>query len=237
MPGNGCKLLEKNMKELGIMGGYFNPIHNWHLILGDWAAYQFSLDKVLYVPSGTPPHAKKHILSGHIRFKMVAAAVAGNPRFEASRIEIDRPGVTWTIDTLRQLKRRYGDGVRLNFIIGEDNIKAIADYEKRDELIGLCRLLVACRGEADAERLKAWRATLPGADIEAINCPASELSSTMIRDFIAGGKPYRYLVPPSVYRIIEKLKLYRSTPEAVKGETVSFWDWLLQCLRWKRWSQ
>jgi nicotinate-nucleotide adenylyltransferase len=224
------------MKELGIMGGYFNPIHNWHLILGDWAADQFSLDKVLYVPSGTPPHAKKHIMDGNVRFKMVAIAIADNPRFEASRIEIDRPGVTWTIDTLRELKKRYGPGVRLNFIIGEDNIKAIRDYELRDELLALCRLLVACRGEADDERVKSWRAELPQADIEAIDCPASELSSTMIRDLIVAGKPYRYLVPASVYHYIEKHRLYRSAPNAVTGQGDSLWSRLLRCFRWKRWS-
>lgn len=202
------------MKELGVMGGYFNPIHNWHLLLGDCAAFQFKLDKVLYVPSGQPPHAKNHLLDGAVRFKLVEAAVAGSPLFEASRIEIDRPGVTWSIDTLRALKELHGDGVRLNFIIGEDNIKAIAGYDKRAELAGLCRLLVACRGDADATRLAAWRAQVPEATIEAIDCPVSDLSSTLVRDRVEQGKPYRYLVPAKVFDMIEDLHLYVQTSTA-----------------------
>jgi nicotinate-nucleotide adenylyltransferase len=191
------------------MGGYFNPIHNWHLLLGDCAAFQFKLDKVLYIPSGQPPHPKKHLLDGNVRFKLVETAVASNPLFQASRIEIDRPGVTWSIDTLAELKKQYGEGVRLNFIIGEDNIPAIAGYDKRKELVALCRLLVACRGTADAARLKAWREAVPEATIEAIECPASDLSSTLVRDRIVAGLPYRYLVPAGVYTLCEEQKLYR----------------------------
>jgi nicotinate-nucleotide adenylyltransferase len=198
----------KTMKELGVMGGYFNPIHNWHLLLGDCAAHQFKLDKVLYIPSGEPPHEKKDKLDGNTRFRLVEAGIAGNALFEASRIEIDRPGVTWSIDTLRELKAKYGDGVRLNFIIGEDNIKAIAGYDKRAELAALCRLLVACRGEADPAQLAAWRAAVPEAEIEAIDCPVSDLASTLVRDRRRAGQPYRYLVPTKVYELIEELGLY-----------------------------
>lgn len=197
------------MNDIGMVGGYFNPLHNWHLLLGDCAAHQFKLGKVLYIPSGQPPHAKKHLLDGNIRFRLVEAGVADNPLFEASRIEIDRPGVTWTIDTLHELKQKYGDGTRLNFIIGEDNIKAIAVYDKRAELAGLARLLVACRGEADDKQLAAWRAAVPEATIEAIECPVSDLSSTLVRDRVAAGKPYRYLVPAKVYDLIEELGLYK----------------------------
>lgn len=194
------------MTELGVMGGYFDPPHNWHLLLGDCAAYQFKLDKVLYIPSGQPPHSKKHLLDGNVRFKLVEAAVAANALFEASRMEIDRPGVTWSIDTLRELKKKHGDGTRLNFIIGEDNIKSIAAYDKRAEFVALARLLVACRGEADPAALAAWRALLPEAAIDAIDCPASDLSSTLVRDRIAAGQPYRYLVPAKVYELIEELR-------------------------------
>lgn len=204
------------MKELGVMGGFFNPIHNWHLLLGDFAAHQFSLDRVLYVPSGNPPHEKKDSTPGPTRFRLVCAAVSENPRFEASRIEIDRPGITWSIDTLQTLKEQYGDGVRLNFIIGEDNIKAIAEYDRRAELAKLCRLLVACRGTADEDRLKAWREAVPEATIEAIDCPASELSSTIVRELIKAGKPYRYLVPAPVYALLEELKPY--APKANDGD-------------------
>lgn len=208
------------MNEIGVMGGYFNPIHNWHLLLGDCAAHQFKLTKVLYIPSGNPPHPKKHLLDGNVRFKLVAAAVAGNALFEASRMEIDRTGVTWSIDTLRALKQQYGDGTRLNFIIGEDNIDAIVGYDKRTELLSLCRLLVACRGTADEERVSEWRKLLPEATIEAIDCPASDLSSTLVRDRVIEGKPYRYLVPGAVFDLIKELQLYKPEPDAPIATTM-----------------
>ena len=109
------------------------------------ALEQFKLDKVIFVPTGTPPHKKTDVLDKESRFEMVAAAVRDNPRFEASRIEIDRPGITYSIDTLKELKQSLGDGVRLNFIIGEDNIKSLENYARADEILSLCRLLVSPR--------------------------------------------------------------------------------------------
>src|SRR5438094_6412096 len=137
------------MRHLGIMGGTFNPLHSRHLMVGQAAGDQFSLEKVLFVPSGNPPHKKADVLEPELRFEMVAAGVAGNPLFEPSRLEIDRPGVTWTIDTLKELARIYGPDVRLNFIMGEDNIAAMEGYDRRAEFLSLCRLLVSPRASAD----------------------------------------------------------------------------------------
>lgn len=201
------------MDELGIIGGYFSPVHPQHLMIARWAQFRKNLFKVLVIPSGQPPHAKTHYLDGELRFKMVCLATAGDPYLEPSRIEIDRPGVTWTIDTLYALKAQYGPSVRLNFICGEDNIKALVDYDRRDEFLSLCRLLVAWRGSDGEEKLAQWRAALPGADIELIDCPASDLSSSLIRELIRTGKPYRYLVSDAVYQFIEYHQLYRDVPK------------------------
>lgn len=203
------------MQELGIMGGTFNPIHTRQLMVAQCAVEQFGLAKVLFVPNGNPPHKKTDLLDKELRFEMVEAAVRDNPRFEASRIEVDRPGVTWTIDTLKQLKAELGDEVRLNFIIGEDNIKTLQGYDRREELFALCRLLVSPRDYVKRGMLKKWRAALPGALVEAIDCPADARSSTLIRQWIREKKSVRYLVVPAVHRILKAKGHYRLPPGAV----------------------
>lgn len=213
------------MHDLGIMGGAFNPIHNSHLAAADCAIEQFDLDKVLFVPSGNPPHKKDRLLDKELRFEMVAAAVQDSPRCEASRLEVDRPGVTWTIDTLKELRKRcgwrygwqYGFRVRLNFIIGEDNIATIQNYDRKDELLGLCRLLVCPRVAADRKTHEEWRRALPGADLEVLDFTANELSSTLVRQLVAAGKSIRNLVPEAVRIIIQTRGLYKASSETSKS--------------------
>lgn len=201
------------MTDIGIMGGAFNPPHSRHLVVAQRARDQFQLVKVIFVPSGTPPHKKADLLDKELRFEMVAAAVADNPGFEASRIEVDRPGTSWTIDTLHELKKLYGPGVRLNLIMGEDNIHTLKIYERRAEFIGLCRLLVSPRGSVDPQVIQNWRQTLPEADLEAIDCPANGVSSTLIRSWIRNGISVRYLVPPAVHQILESKGHYKPAPQ------------------------
>lgn len=208
-----CRLLRR--REFGIMGGAFNPIHNGHLRAAAQAAEQFALDRVLFVPSGNPPHKKSGLLDKEVRFDMVEAAMSVDPRFEASRLEIDRAGVTWTIDTLKQLRaqRFRFRRVRLNFIIGEDNIASIRDYHRRDELLSLCRLLVCPRLVADRRSQEEWRKALPGADMEVLDFSANELSSTLVRSLVADGKSIAGLVPEPVDSIIQQRGLYMLKPE------------------------
>lgn len=208
------------MRHIGVMGGAFNPIHTRHLMVAQSALDQFQLEKVIFVPSGTPPHKKAGLLDKETRFEMVAAAVAENPHFEASRLEVDRPGITWTIDTLRELQARFGPDVRLNFIIGEDNLASLRDYDRRAEFLSLCRLLVSPRQSADPDSISAWKAILPEADMHAIDSAANTVSSTLVRDWAARGRSLRYLVPPPVARIIEERGLYRPAPApAPKADT------------------
>lgn len=204
------------MKELGIMGGTFNPIRTRQLLVGQCALEQFFLDKILYVPNGEAPHKRTDVLDKELRFEMVAAAVADHPQFEASRIEIDRPGITWTIDTLQELRTTHGEGVRLNFIIGEDNIKSLQGYSRRAEFLKLCRLLVAPRETvADKDKLLAqWRQALPEADIEMIDCPSDASSSTLVREWIRKGWSVRYLVHPAVFAILQAKQHYVVKAEA-----------------------
>ncbi|MBX9938769.1 MAG: nicotinate-nucleotide adenylyltransferase [Candidatus Obscuribacterales bacterium] len=202
------------MIDIGIMGGAFNPIHSRHLMVAQAAIDQLDLNRVIFVPSGEPPHKKSGLLDKEARFAMVKAACAGNSRFEASRSEIDRPGQTWTIDTLYEFKARYEkkygarQKVRLNFIIGEDNLPILRDYSRRAEFLSLCRLVVSPRATCDAAALERWQDELPEADMVILEAPANEVSSTMIRDWIDQGRCVRYLVHEAVYRILVKEGYY-----------------------------
>jgi nicotinate-nucleotide adenylyltransferase len=193
------------MRHLGIMGGTFNPPHYLHLLVAQLAGEQCGMEKVLFVPSGQPPHKKADLLPKEVRFELTAAAVRGNPLFEASRIEVDRPGVTWSIDTLRELNRIHGPEVRLNFIIGDDNLPVIRDYEKRDEFLTLARLVVCPRKRVgNKANIRRWRKSIPNADMVFVDCPQFPFSSTLVRDWLAQGRDVRYLVPAPVLDIIKE---------------------------------
>ncbi|MGH9550293.1 MAG: nicotinate-nucleotide adenylyltransferase [Terriglobales bacterium] len=200
------------MIEIGVMGGTFNPIHGRQLMVAQCALDQFGLAKVIFVPNGTPPHKQNDVLDRQSRFELVVAATKDNPLFEASRIEIDRPGVTWTIDTLKQLQAELGPDVRLNFIIGEDNIKSFQNYDRRLEFFQLCRLLVSPRDFVRPGLVDEWRAALADARIEMIDCPADSRSSTLIRQWIRAGRSVRYLVSPAVYELLVEKQYYVDNP-------------------------
>lgn len=193
------------MRHIGIMGGTFNPPHNLHLLVAQLAGEQYGMEKVLFIPSGQPPHKKANLLPADVRFELTEAAVADNPLFEASRIEVDRPGVTWSIDTLRALKKIYGPGVRLNFIIGDDNLPVIRDYAKRTSLLKLARLVVCPRKRVGNRRnIAAWRRMIPEADMVFVDCPLFPFSSTLVRDWLEQGRDVRYLVPAPVLKIVNE---------------------------------
>ncbi|MDZ4837849.1 MAG: nicotinate-nucleotide adenylyltransferase [Candidatus Melainabacteria bacterium] len=198
------------MRQIGIMGGTFNPPHNLHLLVAQLAGEQYEMEKVLFVPSGQPPHKKANLLPKEVRFELTAAAVSGNPLFEASSIEVDRPGVTWSIDTLRALKKIYGRDVRLNFIIGDDNLPVIRDYARRESLLKLARLVVCPRKRVGNQRnIREWRRMIPNADMVFVDCPLFPFSSTLVRDWLEAGRDVRYLVPAPVLEIIDQRGYFR----------------------------
>jgi nicotinate-nucleotide adenylyltransferase len=209
---------EVSMKELGLMGGTFNPIRERELLIGQRAVDQFGLHKLLFMTNGEPPHKRSdpsyELLDAELRWEMVHASVRHNRKFEASRMEVDRPGTTWTIDTLHQLRAEVGPCVRINFICGADTVKSLARYARRDEFLGLCRLLVAPRDPARDGMLDDWRGLLPNAQIELIDVPADSSSSSLVRDWIRQGISVRYLVPGPAYRILRRKKHYQRSAAA-----------------------
>lgn len=195
--------------RLGIMGGTFDPIHYGHLVTAEEALHQFALDEVLFVPTGQP-WMKEHgsVSPAEDRYLMTVIATASNPRFRVSRLEVDREGTTYTVDTLRSLRAEIGDGADLFFVSGADAILEIFQWKDPEELFALAHFIAATRPGYDIDVFEATAPTsLPGVTV--MNIPALAISSTDVRGRVAAGRPIRYLVPEGVNSYVAKAGLYR----------------------------
>lgn len=190
-------------ERIGILGGTFDPIHVAHLALAVQARHQLGLDRVLLVVANVPwqKAAERHVSDAEDRYAMVAAAVAGHPGLEASRIEIDRGGDSYTVDTLRQLA---APGRELFLVIGSDLVGGLTTWKHWEELPGLCTLAVAYRPTEHEQG-----EPLPGWPTVAVRLPALELSSTELRAMVAEGRPVDFLVPAPAVGVIVGQNLYR----------------------------
>ncbi len=196
-------------RRLGVMGGTFDPIHNGHLLTAEEAAVQFGLDEVVFVPTGHPwMKEQKEVSAPEHRYLMSVIATASNPRFSVSRIEIDRAGPTYTVDTLRELKGLDGDEVDLFFVTGADAMLEILQWKDPEEILALAHFIAATRPGYDLTRFEA-EAPTRHPNVSVMNIPALAISSTDIRMRVGEGRPIRYLVPEGVKSYIEKAGLYR----------------------------
>ncbi len=198
--------------RLGIMGGTFDPVHYGHLVTAEGARIEFGLDQVLFLPSGVPPHKiTKKVSSAEHRYMMTVLATLGNPHFEVSRIDIDREGVSYTIDTLHILREQYGPGCELFFITGADAIFEIIDWKDSDQLLRIAHFIAASRPGFSLEKLPL--ATQDWVDehqdrFHVLRVPAMAISSTDIRNRVRLGHSIRYLVPEQVEHYIRRHRLY-----------------------------
>ncbi len=194
------------------MGGTFDPIHYGHLVAAEEALVQFSLDRVVFMPTGEPARkTHRHVTSAEHRYLMTVIATASNPDFTVSRIEVDRPGVTYTVDTMMELRAIHGAETELFFITGADAILDILTWKDSERLAGACTLIAATRPGYDLSRIS----TQPGAEaftIELMEVPALAISSTDIRTRIAARRPVRYLLPEAVATYVRKNRLYEGAP-------------------------
>ena len=191
-------------RRVGVMGGTFDPIHHGHLVCASEVASLFDLDEVVFIPAGQPwQKSDDDVTSPEDRYLMTVIATADNPRFSVSRVEIDRAGPTYTIDTLRELRTVYGEGTDLYFITGADALAQILTWRDADELFSLAHFVGATRpGFAlEAEQF-------PSGAVSLVEIPALAISSTDCRSRIAKGAPIRYLVPDGVVVYISKRQLY-----------------------------
>ncbi|WP_253293447.1 nicotinate-nucleotide adenylyltransferase [Kineothrix sp. MSJ-39] len=199
-------------KKVGIMGGTFDPIHYGHLMLAQNALDTFSLDEILFVPSGTPwLKESTKVLSKNKRVSMTGMAIEDNPDFALSTIEIDREGNSYSYETVEELKREQPD-TDFYFIMGADSLLEIERWKHPDRLMADCTLLVAVRDDCDKEGLKKQIAYLTDkyqADIRILPANRMDISSTRIRQMIQEGKSVRYMLPDQVIRFIQKNHLYQ----------------------------
>jgi len=189
--------------RIGVMGGTFDPIHHGHLVAASEVAQSFDLDEVIFVPTGQPWQKDDVSLSEH-RYLMTVIATASNPRFTVSRVDIDRAGPTYTIDTLRELKHQRPDA-ELFFITGADALAQILSWRDHDELWDLAHFVAVSRPGHVLST-----AGLPTDDVSQLEVPALAISSTDCRDRVHRGHPVWYLVPDGVVQYIAKHHLYRS---------------------------
>lgn len=183
------------------MGGTFDPIHNGHLVAASEVAAALNLDEVLFVPTGMP-WQKAGVTPTSDRYLMAEIATAANPRFKVSTVDIDRSGPTYTVDTLRDLKKQYPDS-ELFFITGADAVAAIAGWKDSQDLWGLAHFVAVTRPGHKLDLPEA-----PEGAIQVLEIPALAISSTDIRERVAAKKPIWYLVPDGIVQFIAKHGLY-----------------------------
>ncbi len=187
--------------RLGVMGGTFDPIHHGHLVAASEVASVFDLDEVVFVPTGQPwQKADKDVTAAEHRYLMTVVATASNPSFTVSRVEIERPGPTFTIDTLRDLKVQRPDA-QLFFITGADAMSQILTWKNAEELWSLAHFIGVTRPGHELNG--------GGRDVSLLEVPAMAISSTDCRRRVGEDKPVWYLVPDGVVQYIAKHRLYR----------------------------
>ena len=205
----------RQVRRIGVMGGTFDPIHHGHLVAASEVADVFDLDEVLFVPTGEPVYKQdREVTPAEHRYLMTVIATASNPRFNVSRVDIDRPGLTYTIDTLRELRKREPDA-ELYFITGADVLPEILNWKDSDELWSLAHFVGVNRPGHQLDL-----GELPSTGVSLMEIPAMAISSTDCRTRAREGQPVWYLVPDGVVQYINKHRLYQDATARVPGEAV-----------------
>ncbi len=206
------------MRRIGVMGGTFDPIHHGHLVAASEVAYTFDLDEVVFVPTGQPYQKlqsprdliglglrprRREVSPAEDRYLMTVIATASNPRFSVSRVDIDRPGPTYTIDTLRDLRAKADKQDEFFFITGADALAEILTWHDAEELFGLAHFVGCTRPGHQLSD-----GGLPDGKVSLVEIPALAISSTECRARVLDGEPVWYLVPDGVVQYIAKRGLY-----------------------------
>jgi len=195
----------RNKKKLGILGGTFDPIHMGHLVLAEQVREKFQLERVIFIPSASPPHKTEQELSlADDRFEMTKLALEGNPYFFVSDIELKREGLSYTVETLRELKKLYKDS-EIYFLTGSDVLNEITTWKDPEEIYKLAKIVIGVRpgfDKFDPENHFAKKSII-------VNITGIDISSTQIREKVSKGESIKYLVPLKVEEYIRKRNLYK----------------------------
>jgi len=202
--------------RIGLMGGTFDPVHLGHLVIAEEARHEFALDRVIWLPAGDPPHKHREVTFQEHRYAMVVLATASHASFDVSRLELERAGPSYAIDTILHFRRQHPEQ-ELFFITGADAILEILTWRRHAEVVQECRFLAVTRPGYDLARLQT---VLPESYLERIHlisAPGVDISSTALRERLRNGEPVRYLLPETVESYIRKHGLY--TDEMEPGGT------------------
>ena len=197
--------------NIGVLGGTFDPVHSGHLVIAEKARLKLRLARVLFVPAGQPWFKTARTISpaAH-RVEMVKRAIAANPHFELSAVEVDRPGPSYSVETIAILQQQLGAGARLFFLVGWDSLAELPQWKEPDRLIQLCKLVAVTRPGFSRPDLKALESLVPGVTqrVAWLDIPPVDISSTDIRNRVARGLSIHGLVPEGVEGYIKEHKLY-----------------------------
>ena len=197
-------------RRIGVLGGTFDPIHYGHLVAAQEAHDQLALERVLFVPAGHPPHKPDRAMTpARHRLRMVELAIAADRRFALSRVDVERPGPSYTVDTLTLLRAEWGPETAFFFLIGSDSLAELPTWRQPRRIIELCELAVLPRPgvRVDLPRLEAQLPGL-GGRLHRLTMPLLGISSRALRERVRAGRPITYLTPPPVEAYIREQGLY-----------------------------
>jgi nicotinate-nucleotide adenylyltransferase len=202
-------------RRVGILGGTFDPVHYGHLVIAEEVYAALDLAKMVFVPAGHPPHKPGNLVAAaHHRLAMLELAIAGNPHFSISRVDLERPGPSYTVETLRLLHQQWGEQTALYFLIGWDSLEEFLTWRDPAGILEQLAYLVAVRRPGYVEE-SGYRASLearlPGImqRLLVVSAPQLEISSTDLRERVAQGRPIKYQLPEQVEQYIEQYNLYQ----------------------------
>jgi nicotinate-nucleotide adenylyltransferase len=196
------------MQKIGLLGGTFDPVHNGHLIISEYLRVELNLEQVWFIPTNKHPlKNNKDISSSEARLQMLNLAIAGNPYFKSYDYEVRKEGISFTIETLRELKKQYqSHRPEFYFFIGMDNVNDLPKWKDPEEILQICQVVAFGRpGFQPSERVRQY---LP--KIKFIQAPLLEISSSIIRNRVQAEQSIRYMVPDSVREYITEKKLYQA---------------------------
>jgi nicotinate-nucleotide adenylyltransferase len=207
--------LSAGTRRVGVFGGTFDPVHYGHLVVAEEVYVTLQLTEMVFVPAGQPPHKTKAVITAaEHRMAMLELAIASNPHFTLSRVDLDRPGPSYTVDTLRLLRKQWGEETAIYFVIGGDSLEELLTWHNPPGILEQLTHLVAVRrpGYNESAEYSDWlEARLPGIKqrLLVVDAPQFDISSTGIRMRVAEGQPIKYQTPESVESYIVQYDLYQ----------------------------
>ena len=207
--------LAQDMRRVGVIGGTFDPVHYGHLVIAEEVYAALDLAEMVFVPAGHPPHKPDNLVAtAQHRLAMLELAIASNPHFSISRVDLERPGPSYTVETLRLLRQQWGERTAIYFLIGWDSLEDLLTWRDPAGILAQLAYLVAVRRpgyQEDSGYLDSLEARLSGIKqrLLVVSAPQLEISSTDLRARVAQGQPVKYQLPENVEQYIEQFRLYQ----------------------------